>query len=127
MRLVRVTALAAILFGPAAHALTASEVFEKVAPSVWAVRALDAQERPFSYGSGVVISRERIVTNCHVLAKAKSIQVKRENITYEAKLEHPDTERDLCILAVKDLKAPTVETVDLKDVKIGQRAYAIGK
>ena len=39
---------------PAALALSPDQIFEKVAPSVWVVRGLDATERPISYGSGVV-------------------------------------------------------------------------
>jgi len=117
--------LTCIASGPAL-ALTPPEVFDKVAPSVWAVRALDAQERPFSHGSAVVIGRGRLVTNCHVLAKAKSIQVRRENVSYEAKLEHADVERDLCTLSVSNFTAPAVQTVNLAQVKVGQRVYAVG-
>lgn len=110
----------------AAFALGPSEVFEKVAPSVWAVRGLDARERPFSYGSGVVIGPGRVITNCHVLAKAKAIQVRRGNVAYDAKLEHADAERDLCTLTVADFSAPAVAMVTLSEVKIGQRVYAVG-
>ena len=63
-------AVACAMAGPAL-ALSPSEVFEKVSPSVWAVQGLDAQGRPFSYGSAVVIGPGSLVTNCHVLAKAK--------------------------------------------------------
>jgi serine protease Do len=119
------TAVLAIVQG-SAHALTPSEVFEKVAPAVWAVHALDGEQRPFSFGSGVVIGPGRMVTNCHVLAKAKAIQVRRENVKYEAKLEHPDVERDLCILSIPQLTAPAVEIAALSTVRIGNRVYVVG-
>jgi len=109
-----------------AYALTPEQVFEKVSPSVWAVRALDSTERPFGFGSGVVIGPGRMVTNCHVLAKAKFVQVKRETTIYEAKLEHADVERDLCTLAIPGLAAPAVAIGGLADLKVGQRVYAIG-
>lgn len=109
-----------------AAALDPSEVFSKVAPSVWAVRGLDANERPITYGSGVVIESGRLVTNCHVLAKAKAIQVRRSNVAYFGKLEHADVERDLCIISVAQFTAPAVAIVPLASIRVGQRAYAIG-
>jgi len=109
-----------------ARALTPEQVFEKVSPSVWAVRALDSTERPFGFGSGVVIGPGRMVTNCHVLAKAKYVQVKRESSIFEATLEHADVERDLCTLAISGLAAPAVVIGGLADLKVGQRVYAIG-
>ena len=111
--------------GPA-MALLPTEVFEKVAPSVWAVRALDDYERPFGFGSGVVIGPGRMITNCHVLAKAKSVQVRRENVSYGASLEHADTERDLCTLVIKGFGAPAVQIKPQAELKVGQRVYAIG-
>jgi serine protease Do len=119
-------AVIAGLFAAPAHALAPDQVFDKVSPSVWAVRGLDASERPFSYGSGVVIGPERMITNCHVLAKAKAVQVRRENVSYEAKLEHADAERDLCTLTIKGFTAPAVRIRGMVDLKVGQRVYAVG-
>jgi len=115
-----------MLFCAPAAALDPSEVFAKVAPSVWAVRGLDANEKPIVYGSGVVIAPGRVVTNCHVLAKAKAIQVRRSNVAYFGKLEHADVERDLCIIAITDFNAAPVAVVPLASVRVGQRAYAVG-
>lgn len=119
------TALCALL-PVTARALAPDQVFEKVSPSVWAVRGLDSTERPMSYGSGVVIGPGKVITNCHVLAKAKAIQVRRENVSYEGKLEHADAERDLCIISVAGFTAPAVEMGSIDNLKVGQRAYAVG-
>ena len=119
-------AAAAMVVCTQAAALDPSEVFAKVAPSVWAVRGLDANEKPIVYGSGVVIGSGRVVTNCHVLAKAKAIQVRRSNVAYYGKLEHADVERDLCIISIADFNAPPVPVVPLASVRVGQRAYAVG-
>ena len=122
------TLLAAATSAFAAHAaaLDPSDVFAKVSPSVWAVRGLDANEKPIVFGSGVVIGAGRVVTNCHVLAKAKAIQVRRSNVAYYGKLEHADIERDLCIISVAEFTAPAVAVVPLASVRVGQRAYAVG-
>ena len=123
--ILRCVAVFAVVQGPA-HALTPAEVFEKVAPSVWAVRGLDGEKRPLSFGSGVVIGPGTIVTNCHILAKARSIEVRRDKLSHAATLEHPDAERDLCILRVPGLAAPAVEIADLSSLRVGSRAYVVG-
>src|SRR5258708_39626545 len=88
--------LACAAAGPA-FALSPSEACEKVAPSVWAVRGLDAQERPFSYGSWVDIGPRRRIANCHGLAKATSLQLRRPTVCHDTELEHPDAERNPCV------------------------------
>jgi hypothetical protein len=57
--LARAAALLAALLPGAALALAPDQVFEKVSPSVWAIRGLDSTERPMSYGSGVVVAPGR--------------------------------------------------------------------
>lgn len=125
-RLLHGLAVPLVLLGTPALALTPSEIFEKAAPSVWAVRALDAQERPFSYGTAVVVGPGQLVTRCHVLARAKAIQLRQENLLYEARLDHADVERDLCLLSAQKFNAPAVPLARLADLKVGQRVYAVG-
>jgi S1-C subfamily serine protease len=108
------------------HALDPTQVFERVSPSVWIVRTYDASERPVGLGSAVVIGAGQLVTNCHVLAKSKMVMVRRENVMYQAKLEHADAPRDLCLLQVAHFSAPAVEMRSAKDLKVGERVYAIG-
>lgn len=109
-----------------AQALEPTQLFDKVSPSVWIVRTYDAAERPIGLGSAVVIESGRLVTNCHVLAKAKEVFVRRDNVMYEAKLEHADAPRDLCVLQVAHFSAPAVTVRSVKDLKVGERVYAIG-
>jgi S1-C subfamily serine protease len=72
----RVLCLAALLAAGPAAALEPDVLFAKVSGSVWAIRTFDAQSRPLSAGSAVVIAPGRLVTNCHVLAKASSFVVR---------------------------------------------------
>jgi S1-C subfamily serine protease len=106
--------------------LTAEQLFERVAPSVWMVETFDAQNRPMATGSGVVVAPGRVITNCHVLARSKRVVVSRENVSYGASLEHPDPERDLCQLKVANFTAPAVQITGLDGIKIGSRVYAVG-
>ncbi len=118
-------ALAALVAAPA-PALEPDKLFEKLSPSVFVVLAQDARGGALSQGSGVVIGPERIITSCHVLAKAERLRVERGNVSYGATLEFPDTERDLCQLLVRELRAPPVPILGTSALRIGQRVYAIG-
>jgi len=111
---------------PAAHALTPEELFEKVSPSIVVIHSVDQQGKRSALGSGVVVGREQVITNCHVLRNAMGIVVSRGNVSYGAEVEFPDAERDLCQLRVKELAAPAVAFADVAKLRTGQRAYAIG-
>jgi S1-C subfamily serine protease len=122
-------ATAAILAALAAtnvHALTAEQIYAKVSPSVWRVVTYDADNLPLGQGSGVVVGSEAVVTNCHVLAKAKRVAVKREKESLDAKLSMWDVKRDVCQLSVPGLKAPAVIVADSSKVTVGQNVFAVG-
>lgn len=116
----------ALAAGAGAHALTAEQVYAKVAPSVWRVLTYDADNLPLGQGSGVVIADESVVTNCHVLAKAKRLAVKRESESHDATLALWDVKRDVCQLKVAGLKAPAVVVADSSKIAVGQSVFAIG-
>jgi hypothetical protein len=77
-------------------------------------------------GSAVVIAPGRLVTNCHVLAKASGFVVRQDNVTYGATLEFPDPARDLCQIKVANLNAAPVALAPAGSARVGQRVYAIG-
>ncbi|MGJ7528390.1 S1C family serine protease [Variovorax sp. GB1P17] len=110
----------------AAAALEPEALFSKVSGSVWSIRTFDAQERPLRAGSAVVIAPGRLVTNCHVLAKASNFVIKQDNVTYGATLEFPDPARDLCQIKVANFTAPAVALAPAGSARVGQRVYAIG-
>lgn len=120
--------LATLLAGLAAsaQALTAEQVYAKVSPSVWRVMTYDADNLPLGQGSGVVVGNEAVVTNCHVLAKAKRVAVKREKESLDAKLAMWDVKRDLCQLRVVGLKAPAIVVADSSKITVGQNVFAVG-
>lgn len=120
-------ALAAAQAAPA-QTLTPAQVFAQVSPSVWRIQTFDAAGLLLGQGSGVVIAEQRVVTNCHVLARARKVQLRREarDTPLEASLTMWDPQRDLCLLNVPALQAAAVRSAPLAEVNIGQTAYAIG-
>ena len=109
-----------------AQALEPDQLFEKLSPSIWVVTTFDAAEKRLAQGSGVVIEPGMLITNCHVLARARAVVVRRDNVAYGATLEHADVERDLCQLQVKNFTAPAVELAPTGGLRVGQRVYAVG-
>lgn len=121
--------LACLLSGAAASpalALTPAEIFAKVSPSVWRIRAYDKEGLPMSQGSAVVIAPETLVTNCHVLRKAARLSVVRDNVTMGATLDLWDIPRDVCQVKVRNLTAPAVAMGDMSRLAVGQNVYALG-
>src|SRR5205085_7173713 len=96
------------------------------APSVWRVFAYDADGIAFSQGSAVVIGKETLLTNCHVLAKFKRLAVKQDNASFDAQLQHVDVERDMCQITVRNLTAPPAEIGNSDALVVGEKVYALG-
>jgi S1-C subfamily serine protease len=108
-----------------ASALEPSAIFERVAPSVWVVNTVDAQGRQFTVASAVVIAPGRLITNCHVVDRAKGIKVRKDSVDFDATLEYSDAQRDLCQLIVRNFYAPALTLAPMQTLKVGQRVYAI--
>ncbi|MDF3834233.1 serine protease [Cupriavidus basilensis] len=112
------------LANTSAHALDTPQLLAKLTPSIYAVRALGANNAPLSSGSAVVIGPGQLVTACHVLAGARGITVRRDNVSYDATLEAPDVQRDLCLLRVSNFNAPPVGLSPAAAPSFGQKVLA---
>ncbi|WP_205617010.1 trypsin-like peptidase domain-containing protein [Pelomicrobium methylotrophicum] len=107
-------------------AKTASEIFEAASPSVVTVHVQDAAGSPKGLGSGVVIGQGVVVTNCHVIEDGVRYSVKHAGREYPAAARHTDWNRDVCSLSVPDLAARPVPLGSTRQLKVGQKVYAIG-
>ena len=129
---------AAMAFSGAASAdKSAREVFAGVSRGVVVVIATTADGVNTSQGSGVVVGRNEVVTNCHVLSGASKVTVRqaadsrgRETWRMAAKPMARNEKRDLCLLFVNELSDPPaavpVPFGDARDISIGDEVYAIG-
>ncbi|MBS0445432.1 MAG: trypsin-like peptidase domain-containing protein [Proteobacteria bacterium] len=79
-----------------------------------------------SLGSGVVIERERVATNCHVTRDAEQIFVIRGGARWPVEAQAGDAYHDVCILRVPGLRAPAVVLGDSRHLSIGQPLVAVG-
>ena len=126
----------AVSAGPAG-AKSAAEVFAEVAPSVVVVLALDDKGETVAQGSGVVVGKNEVATNCHVIENAQSVAVRQaadsgggETYRMDSRILTRDGERDLCLLFVDDLSVPPAAPVAAmgaaKGLAVGEEVYAIG-
>ena len=122
--------------GPAG-AKSAAEVFAEVAPSVVLVLALDDNGETVAQGSGVVVGKNEVATNCHVIENAQSVVVRQaadsgggETYRMDSRTLTRDGERDLCLLFVGELSEPPAAPIAAmgaaKGLAVGEEVYAIG-
>ncbi len=86
-----------------------------------------------SLGSGFIVKVENgwayILTNNHVVAKAKKIKVKlSDGSVYRAKVVGTDPKTDVALIKIKvgNKKVPTVELGDSSKIKVGEFVIAVG-
>ena len=116
---------------------SAKEVFAEVARSVVVVLALDSSGELSAQGSGVVVGKNEVATNCHVIEDAAKIVVRQaanssgnENYRMSAEILTRDDERDLCLLFMDELSAhpaaPIATMGTAKGLTVGEDVYAVG-
>lgn len=118
---------AALLFGltTSALAVPTEALLDKVTKHVVKVNVALA-DGSNGTGSGVVVAKGRIVTNCHVVANAASIHVSVGDQTYVANAITPDWYHDVCLLNVDGLDAPIAKIGASKNLTYEQSVFAIG-
>ncbi len=118
--------LASTAMAQAVAPLAPDALFARVAPSVWVVQASDAQGKVLATGNAVATGPGTAVTRCQVLAKASAVTLKRDNVSYGATLEFPDTERGLCQLRIANLQTPAIGMVPSSALQVGMPLYIVG-
>lgn len=104
-------------------------------PSPEMVNALNAQvlrvqvkhnNGTHGLGSAVVIAKDQVVTNCHVVTDAHDVEVIVNGVAHVATEVKPDWHHDLCILTVSDLVAPVARIGVSKSLKYETPVFTIG-
>lgn len=122
-------ALAALSFAAYAQKeapTDASNVFKKASPSIVVVRTARADGSPYKQGSGVVVAKGQVATNCHVVEGSSAITVGTADGPAAATLSRGDAAKDLCVLAVPTGSMPAADIRPAKSMAIGETVFAIG-
>lgn len=80
----------------------------------------------YGLGSGVVVAKDQVVTNCHVVANAASISVVSGGASFNVSAIKPDWKHDLCVLKAEGLAVPPVNIGSSKNLKYEQPVFNIG-
>ncbi len=112
-------------------ALSPPQIFGRVSPSVFVVESLNTEGAVLAFGSGVAVKLPTsdlvVVTNKHVIYGAVAYRIRRGKRIWKATLVRLDQAHDLCALEPESgWSASPVPIRASKDVKVGERAYAIG-
>jgi serine protease Do len=111
---------------PAAAPRSAENVFAEVAASVARIHVMDVSGRVIGMGSGVVIDKAVVLTNCHVAMHGAKVAIRINNAVMPATIQLADEALDLCRLNVPGLDAAAVAIGSVASLRTGQRVYAIG-
>jgi len=112
----------------AAPMFDASELYEKLQPSLCAVLALDETGTEIGYGSGFVITKSGdVVTNAHVIAGAVSIKLEcNSRIGKALNIARFSPGLDLVVLSSNLSKSSPLNIVSHLDLKPGSLVFALG-
>ncbi len=79
-----------------------------------------------AYGSGVVVGKDKVITNCHVFRATKEPWISRGEDTYTINSVKADAWHDLCLVTTGPLPFKPVEIGKSTDLKRGQEIVAFG-
>ena len=105
-----------ILFPITGFSTPRTEVLFNTNPSVVKVHVANDKGN-HGVGSGVVVAKNFIVTNCHVIANSQGIHVTKYGLSYSPDALIADWKSDLCILKFKFLELKPVTMSNTADVE----------
>lgn len=76
-------------------------------------------------GSGVVVSKEYVATNCHVLANAKGANIAKFRNAYPPKALKANWRRDLCLLKFDELPLTPIPMRDSNSLKYEEKVFSL--
>jgi len=117
--------------------LTANEIYNKVVKSSFQVWSTDNMNGSmWTCGSSVVIAKNKLATNCHVVLKDNNnkpykniflINHKEEpSFKNKAKVIAKDPQNDVCIIESFSISAPPVKIKSFEKVEMLEKSYVVG-
>ena len=103
------------------YSLEPSELFKRLAPSIYTVAAVSSQ------GSAVAISAKELVTACHVVSHGRTVTLINGATTLKADIVGADLATDRCFLRVQDGDlVPVPGFREYSTLSVGEAVYTIG-
>ena len=102
-----------------------AELANKLKQSIVKVHVA-TQSGAHGVGTGVVIDKDLVVTNCHVLAGSNGVSITKYGENFAPVGLRADWKHDLCLLRFEYLTVNPVELGDSESLKYEQFVFAIG-
>jgi hypothetical protein len=112
-----------------AHSQTVRQIAQKTFPSVVLLVMEDTNGQVISMGSGFFARDGVVVTNHHVLKKARGgyARIVGQNRKYDIRgMVGINSKMDLALLSIKGAKAPSLKLGKSSEVVVGDEVYAVG-
>jgi serine protease Do len=77
-------------------------------------------------GTGVVVGKDLVATNCHVLANASGANITKFGVAYQPVALKADWAHDICVLRFQYLEMPAVTLGESEPLKYEQSIFSIG-
>ena len=100
--------------------LSVEQVFDKVSPAVYVVRAGNRM------GSAVAISEHELLTNCHVVKDEARVRLVHDKAQQTADVVSVNDKADRCVLRTDNKLGKWVAVRPYDDIKVGERALTVG-
>jgi len=108
------------------YALPPPLLFKAASPAVYAVLG-ESAALATSQGSAVAVSSKEAITNCHVVARAKTITLANATTRLRAEVIAADRKTDRCYLRVQDGELEPVPGFrDYASISVGEAVFTIG-
>ena len=123
-----VTTLSAVLglfFTQSAWAEPNPELAYRLKASVAKVHVI-TKSGGHGVGTGVVVGKDLVATNCHVLANASGVKITKFGDSFAPVAIKADWKHDLCIMRFQFLELAPVELGDSESLKYEQAIFSIG-
>ena len=123
----RIVTIAVLTLLPLSLALAepADETVFRLYGSVVKVH-VDDQNDNHGIGTGVVVAKDMVATNCHVIANARGVMVSKGGENYPPVALRADWQHDLCVMRFDGLPQEPVELGDSSSLKYEQSVFSIG-
>ncbi len=105
-------------------ALDQAKIFHAM-QSVVMVRGYNASGG-LSYGSGVIVAKDKVISNCHIFRNTKQPWISRGEDTYPIVSVQADKWHDLCLLTTFNLPGDPAPIGKGNDLKRGQEVLSVG-
>lgn len=119
------TLLLVLCAANSAWAMPAEALVSELSQSVLRVKVI-LPNGSLGLGSAVVIGKNEVITNCHVVNDATNVSVVVNGESHVATAIKADWHHDLCMLTVENLNVPAVKFGASKNLQYGSSFFTVG-